>query len=122
MIIRKGKKMKQLKSMMLLVVASAMNLMFIAACDSGNGSSSEVVHEHSFTEVLHTDLQPVPSEPGPDLWAWLNMISTQQVQKQRVLHLLSRHLQLSLQQLSQAQWDLHFSVGLASSQNSLLMV
>ena len=42
--------MKQLKSMMLLVVASAMNLMFIAACDSENGSSSEVVHEHSFTD------------------------------------------------------------------------
>ena len=32
--------------------------------------SSGLVHEHSFTEVLHTDLQPVPSELGPDLWAF----------------------------------------------------
>ena len=51
----------------------------------------------------------------------LNTVSTQQVQKQRVSHLLSRHLQLSSQQLSQAQWVLHFSVGSALSQNSLLM-
>ena len=36
--------------------------------------SSGLVHEHSFTEVLHTDLQPVPSEPGPDLWACDNAV------------------------------------------------
>lgn len=30
--------------------------------------SSGLVHEHSFIEVLHTDLQPTPSEPGTDLF------------------------------------------------------
>ena len=29
--------------------------------------NSGLIHEHSFIEVLHTDLQPIPSEPGTDL-------------------------------------------------------
>ena len=51
-----------------------------------------------------------------------NMVNIQQVQKQKVSHLLSRPLQLSSQQLSQVQWDLPFLAGLVSRHLTVLTV
>lgn len=41
---------------------------YIALIAEAVVDNSGLVHEHSFTEVLHTDLQPIPSEPGTDLY------------------------------------------------------